>query len=213
MERTLQLCCELIRRQSVTPADDGCQAFMMQHLEALGFECTDLPFGDVSNFWATHGESGPLLVFAGHTDVVPPGPSESWDSPPFEPSLRGPYLYGRGSADMKGSLAAMLVACEHFIGRHPEHPGRVGFLITSDEEGPAKDGTVKVLEYLAARDERIDWCVVGEPGEAWRRHQERQARLPGCSADSAWNPGSHRLSTAGRQSDTPPAASVTRANL
>ncbi len=166
MEKTLQLCCDLIRRQSVTPADGGCQAFMMQRLEALGFQCTDLPFGEVSNFWATRGSSGPLLVFAGHTDVVPPGPTEAWASPPFEPTVRGSHLFGRGSADMKGSLAAMLVACERFVEQHPEHPGRVGFLITSDEEGPAKDGTRKVLEYLAARDEHIDWCVVGEPSSS-----------------------------------------------
>lgn len=147
----------------MTPADDGCQAFMMQRLATMGFHCKDLPFGDVSNFWAEHGTEGPILVFAGHTDVVPTGPVEQWDSPPFDPTLRDGVLYGRGTADMKGSLAAMLVACEEFVAAHPDHPGRIGFLITSDEEGPAVDGTVKVLEYLRQQGQSIDWCLVGEP--------------------------------------------------
>ncbi len=163
MEKTLEICCDLIRRQSVTPEDDGCQALMMQRLTALGFACTDLPFGEVSNFWAERGEGGPILVFAGHTDVVPTGPAEQWDSPPFEPTLRDGVLYGRGTADMKGSLAAMLVACDEFVAEHPGHPGRIGFLITSDEEGPAVNGTVKVLEYLQEKGQSIDWCLVGEP--------------------------------------------------
>lgn len=166
MEKTLELCCELIRRPSVTPEDAGCQALMMEQLEVLGFECVPLQFGEVSNFWAQRGESGPLLVFAGHTDVVPTGPTGQWDSPPFKPEVRDGLLYGRGSADMKGSLAAMLVACEEFVAEHPNHPGRIGFLITSDEEGPAIDGTVRVLDYLASRGERIDWCVVGEPSSS-----------------------------------------------
>ena len=166
MEKTLEICCELVRRQSVTPEDDGCQAFMMQRLQELGFSCTDLPFGEVSNFWAERGDSGPILVFAGHTDVVPPGPLEQWNSPPFDPTLRDGLLYGRGTADMKGSLAAMLVACESFLAEHPEHPGRIGFLITSDEEGPAVNGTVKVLDYLQQNGKSIDWCLVGEPSSA-----------------------------------------------
>jgi succinyl-diaminopimelate desuccinylase len=147
----------------VTPEDDGCQALMMQRLTALGFDCTDLPFGDVSNFWADRGEQGPILVFAGHTDVVPTGPVEQWDSPPFDPTLRDGMLYGRGTADMKGSLAAMLVACDEFVAEHPGHTGRIGFLITSDEEGPAVNGTVKVLEYLQEKGQSIDWCLIGEP--------------------------------------------------
>ena len=163
MEKTLELCCELIRRPSVTPEDAGCQALMLQQLRALDFNCTELPFGDVSNFWAEHGTHGPLLVFAGHTDVVPSGPTAEWDTPPFEPTVRDGILFGRGSADMKGSLAAMLVACEEFVAEHPDHPGRIGFLITSDEEGPAVDGTIRVLNYLQERGQSIDWCVIGEP--------------------------------------------------
>jgi succinyl-diaminopimelate desuccinylase len=166
MERTLELTCELIRRQSVTPDDAGCQALMMDRLARLGFRCTPLRFGDVENFWAVRGDSGPLLVFAGHTDVVPTGPESGWDSPPFEPTLREGMLYGRGAADMKGSLAAMLVACEDFVSAHPRHRGRIGFLITADEEGPAHDGTVKVVDYLQQQGETIDWCLVGEPSSS-----------------------------------------------
>jgi len=166
VDPTLELCCDLIRRASVTPQDGGCQDLMMARLENLGFDCTPLPFGEVSNFWAERGASGPILVFAGHTDVVPSGPVEAWDSPPFEPTLRDGVLYGRGAADMKGSLAAMVVACEAFIGAHPDHPGRIGFLITSDEEGPAVDGTVRVLEYLRDKGRAIDWCLVGEPSSS-----------------------------------------------
>ncbi len=168
MERTLALTCELIRRQSVTPEDAGCQALMMERLQLLGFTCTRLRFGEVDNFWAVRGESGPLLVFAGHTDVVPTGPESGWDSPPFEPTLRDGMLYGRGAADMKGSLAAMLVACEDFVARNPEHSGRIGFLITADEEGPAHNGTVKVIEHLQQHGEHIDWCLVGEPSSSAR---------------------------------------------
>ncbi len=163
MEKTLELCCELIRRPSVTPEDAGCQALMLQKLLALDFNCIELLFGDVSNFWAERGNHGPLLVFAGHTDVVPSGPTAQWDTPPFEPTVRDGILFGRGSADMKGSLAAMLVACEEFVAEHPDHPGRIGFLITSDEEGPAIDGTIRVLNYLQERGQSIDWCVIGEP--------------------------------------------------
>jgi succinyl-diaminopimelate desuccinylase len=166
VEKTLALCCDLIRKQSVTPEDDGCQEFMIERLTALGFTCTNLPFGEVTNFWATYGDQGPILVFAGHTDVVPPGPHADWNTPPFEPTVVGDTLYGRGSADMKGSLAAMLVACEEFLASNPEPAGRIGFLITSDEEGPAVDGTVKVLDYLRTQGEKIDWCVVGEPSSS-----------------------------------------------
>ncbi|MFT4517843.1 MAG: succinyl-diaminopimelate desuccinylase [Halioglobus sp.] len=163
MEATLELCSELISRTSVTPQDAGCQALMIERLAAIGFTCTDLPFGDVKNFWAERGSNGPILVFAGHTDVVPTGPVEQWNTPPFEPTLRDGVLYGRGAADMKGSLAAMVVACEEFVKANPDHPGRIGFLITSDEEGPAVNGTVKVLEYLKEQGQTIDWCLVGEP--------------------------------------------------
>jgi succinyl-diaminopimelate desuccinylase len=166
MDSTLDLTCELIRRQSVTPRDDGCQALMIARLSDLGFHCTELPFGDVSNFWAVRGDAGPILVFAGHTDVVPTGPAEQWRTPPFEPTERDGMLYGRGAADMKGSLAAMIIACEAFVAQHPDHKGRIGFLITSDEEGPAVDGTVKVMEYLQAQGETIDWCLVGEPSSS-----------------------------------------------
>jgi succinyl-diaminopimelate desuccinylase len=132
----------------------------------MGFRCSPLRFGDVDNFWAERGEDGPILVFAGHTDVVPAGPVEQWRSPPFEPTLVDGALYGRGAADMKGSLAAMLVACEEFVASHPRHPGRIGFLITSDEEGAAVNGTVKVIEYLQQQGRRIDWCLVGEPSSS-----------------------------------------------
>ncbi|MBT5008040.1 MAG: succinyl-diaminopimelate desuccinylase [Halieaceae bacterium] len=163
VDKTLALCCDLISRRSVTPEDQGCQELMISRLEAIGFECTPLPFGKVQNFWAVHGDSGPLFVFAGHTDVVPPGPEAQWSTPPFEPSLVGETLYGRGAADMKGSLAAMVVACEEFLVSNPDHTGRIGFLITSDEEGPATDGTVRVMEWLQQQGEKIDWCLVGEP--------------------------------------------------
>ena len=163
MDKTLALCCDLISRPSVTPEDHGCQALMIARLEAIGFQATPLRFGDVDNFWAVHGTDGPLLVFAGHTDVVPTGPEEQWNTPPLEPSLVGDTLYGRGAADMKASLAAMVVACEEFLAINPEHTGRIGFLITSDEEGPATDGTVRVMEWLQQQGEQIDWCLVGEP--------------------------------------------------
>jgi succinyl-diaminopimelate desuccinylase len=139
---------------------------MMEQLRALDFRCTEINCADVSNFWAERGSAGPLLVFAGHTDVVPTGPAQNWDSPPFEPTVRDGMLFGRGSADMKGSLAAMLVACEAFVTQHPDHNGRIGFLITSDEEGPAIDGTLRVLEHLQAQGQTIDWCVVGEPSSS-----------------------------------------------
>lgn len=160
---TIDLLCELIRCRSVTPDDAGCQAILAGRLEQLGFECESLRFGDVDNLWARRGNSGPVLCFAGHTDVVPPGSDDEWDSDPFEPSLRDGLLYGRGSADMKSGLAAMIVALERFVAEHPDHNGSLAMLITSDEEGQARDGTLKVIETLQARKEHIDWCVLGEP--------------------------------------------------
>ena len=162
-EPTLALTRDLIACTSVTPDDAGCQSLMMARLQQAGFAVEPLRFGEVDNFWATRGSSGPLLVFAGHTDVVPPGDTEKWESDPFIATEAGSDLVGRGTADMKASLAAMVVACENFVGAHPDHAGRIGFLITSDEEGPAKDGTVRVMEALKDRSEQIDWCVVGEP--------------------------------------------------
>ena len=162
-EPTLALTRDLIACASVTPEDAGCQSLMMARLQQAGFAVEPLRFGEVDNFWATRGSSGPLLVFAGHTDVVPPGDTGQWESDPFIATKAGADLVGRGTADMKASLAAMVVACEHFVGAHPDHSGRIGFLITSDEEGPAKDGTIRVMETLKDRGEQIDWCVVGEP--------------------------------------------------
>ncbi|MDO3384105.1 succinyl-diaminopimelate desuccinylase [Gilvimarinus algae] len=160
---TLSLACDLIARASVTPEDAGCQALMTQRLERIGFRVEHLRFGEVDNFWAVRGNAGPILVFAGHTDVVPTGPETQWQHPPFEPQVIEGMLCGRGAADMKGSLAAMVVACEQFVAQHPDHSGRIGFLITSDEEGPADNGTVKVVEWLQSQGEPIDWCIVGEP--------------------------------------------------
>lgn len=163
MTETLALALDLIARPSVTPEDAGCQALMMERLAALGFRCERMPFGEVENFWARRGDSAPLFCFAGHTDVVPTGPIEKWASDPFRPEIRDGILYGRGAADMKGSLAAMQVAAERFVKEHPDHKGSIAFLITSDEEGIAKDGTIRVVETLEARQEKIDWCLVGEP--------------------------------------------------
>ncbi|MDA8753992.1 succinyl-diaminopimelate desuccinylase [Luminiphilus sp.] len=154
---------ELISKQSVTPADDGCQPLLAERLSKLGFNCESLPREEVLNLWATRGTHGPTLVFAGHTDVVPPGPREHWDSDPFVPTERAGFLYGRGAADMKASLAAMVVATESFVANHPNHRGRIGYLITADEEGPAIHGTRYVVDTLQRRGESIDWCVVGEP--------------------------------------------------
>ncbi len=153
----------LITRPSVTPEDRGCQALLCERLGAIGFAIESMPHGDVQNFWARHGQSGPLIVFAGHTDVVPAGPAEAWTSDPFLPEIRDGYLYGRGAADMKSSLAAFITASEDFVSRHPDHNGSIGFLITSDEEGPATNGTVQIVNTLQARNERIDYCIVGEP--------------------------------------------------
>ncbi|HED19045.1 MAG TPA: succinyl-diaminopimelate desuccinylase [Gammaproteobacteria bacterium] len=166
MSDTLDLATALVSRASITPEDAGCQQLMCDRLEAIGFSCDDLPFGEVSNFWARRGHSEPLLVFAGHTDVVPTGPLEHWQSDPFQPEIRDGMLYGRGAADMKGSLAAMVTACEAFVAGHPDHRGSIGFLITSDEEGPSINGTVKVVEHLVRQGERIDLCLVGEPSSS-----------------------------------------------
>ncbi len=163
MTPTLELTCELIRRHSVTPEDSGCQQLMIERLEAIGFHVDKLPFGDVKNFWAVRGDNGPTLCFAGHTDVVPTGPENAWQHPPFEPTIKDNLLYGRGAADMKGSLAAMITAVENFIAEKPNHNGKIAFLITSDEEGIAINGTVKVVEWLVAQDAMPEWCLVGEP--------------------------------------------------
>jgi len=160
---TLALAKDLISRRSLTPEDAGCQELMITRLEALGFVIERLRFGDVDNFWARRGSNAPLYAFAGHTDVVPTGPEAQWQSPPFEPTVMDGMLYGRGAADMKGSLAAMITACERFITAYPEHTGSIGFLITSDEEGPSVNGTVKVIEHLEARGEKMEGCLVGEP--------------------------------------------------
>ncbi|HCG78755.1 MAG TPA: succinyl-diaminopimelate desuccinylase [Oceanospirillales bacterium] len=163
MTPTLQLAVDLIARPSVTPEDEGCQALMMERLAALGFNNEPLRFGDTDNFWSRKGNSQPVVCFAGHTDVVPTGPEANWDNPPFEPRIIDGMLHGRGAADMKGSLAAFLVATERFVEKYPDHKGSIAYLITSDEEGPAHNGTVKVIETLEARNEKIDMCVVGEP--------------------------------------------------
>ena len=160
---TLQLTEELIARASVSPADGGCQELMIERLEAMGFAVERMRFGPVDNFWAKRGSGGPVFCFAGHTDVVPSGPLEEWQSDPFKPVVKDGLLYGRGAADMKSGLAAMLTACEQFVRRHPEHRGTIALLITSDEEGPSVDGTRRVVEVLRERKEHIDWCLVGEP--------------------------------------------------
>lgn len=163
MSETLDLTMELVTRPSVTPEDSGCQDILIERLEKIGFDVEKMRIKKVKNFWARRGTEGPLLVFAGHTDIVPPGPPTEWNSAPFQPEVRDGYLYGRGTADMKGSLAAMITACEKFTATHPDHRGSIAFLITSDEEGPAINGTVKVVEKLKKREEKIDWCIVGEP--------------------------------------------------
>ena len=164
----LALTRKLVARASVTPDDGGCQDLMVDYLAPLGFAVERLAFGDVRNFWARRGSDGPLFVFAGHTDVVPAGPLDAWASPPFVPEIRDGHLYGRGAADMKSSLAAMLVAVRRFVGNHDGHTGSIGFLITSDEEGPAIDGTARVMEWLQERDTAIDYCLVGEPSSRER---------------------------------------------
>ena len=163
MTKTLNLAKELILKKSITPVDDGCQDLLISHLESLGFTIDKLPSGEVTNFYARKGNEAPLLVFAGHTDVVPPGPLKEWTSPPFEPTVKNNRLYGRGAADMKTSLAAFIISIEEFLTENKNHKGSIGLLITSDEEGIATDGTVKIVEALKNKKEKIDFCIVGEP--------------------------------------------------
>ncbi len=163
MSGVLDLASDLIARPSVTPDDAGCQALIGERLQRAGFAIEHLRFGEVDNLWATHGEGGPVLVLLGHTDVVPPGPREAWTSDPFVPEVRDGVLYGRGAADMKGSVAAFVVALEEFVAAHPAHRGTVVLLLTSDEEGDAIDGVRKVAEVLRERGQWIDWCITGEP--------------------------------------------------
>ncbi|ORT50437.1 succinyl-diaminopimelate desuccinylase [Vibrio sp. qd031] len=160
---TLSLACDLINRQSVTPVDAGCQEMMIERLKALGFSIEVMVFEDTTNFWARRGTEAPLFAFAGHTDVVPSGPIDQWHTPPFEATIIDDHLHGRGAADMKGSLASMIVAVEEFIALHPDHQGSIAFLITSDEEGPFINGTTRVVDTLMERGELIDMCIVGEP--------------------------------------------------
>ena len=163
MSASLRLAQELIARASVTPHDAGCQELLVQLLSKVGFQAEPMRFGEVDNIWLRRGEAWPLFAFAGHTDVVPPGPETQWLSHPFQPEIRDGRLYGRGAADMKGSLAAMVIATESFIANYPKHLGSIAFLITSDEEGPAVDGTAKVIAALEKRGEKIDYCLIGEP--------------------------------------------------
>jgi len=163
IEDTLQLTRELISRPSITPDDEGCQKLICERLQTLNFDCQHLRFEDVDNLWATHGSGSPLFVFAGHTDVVPTGPETDWSSPPFEATERDGNLYGRGSADMKTSIAAFVTSVEQFVKDNPDHPGTIGLLITSDEEGPSINGTVKVMQWLKEQAIKIDYCIVGEP--------------------------------------------------
>jgi len=162
MSPLIELAKQLIARPSITPHDAGCQQIIQKHLEKIGFHCEAMRFGDVDNLWARLGTAAPLFVFAGHTDVVPPGPESAWTSPPFQPDIRKEYLYGRGATDMKSAIAAMLIAAEKFVKENPQFPGSIAFLITSDEEGAAINGTQKVLEVLQQRGEKIDYCLVGE---------------------------------------------------
>ena len=163
MNTTLELARELIGRRSVTPEDGGCQQLVAARLERCGFRAEHLRYADVDNLWLTHGTGAPCFIYVGHTDVVPTGPLEQWTSDPFQPAIRDGYLCGRGAADMKGSIAAMVTALERFAGRHPKHRGTIGMLLTSDEEGPSLNGTRKVVEFLQEKKIRIDWCLVGEP--------------------------------------------------
>ncbi|AKC87511.1 succinyl-diaminopimelate desuccinylase [Pseudoxanthomonas suwonensis] len=168
MSDVLELARELIARPSVTPDDAGCQALLAARLQRAGFACEHLRFGEVDNLWATHGSGAPVLVLLGHTDVVPPGPREAWSSDPFAPEIRNGVLYGRGAADMKGSVAAFAVAAERFVAAHPEHPGTLAILLTSDEEGDAIDGVRRVADLFRERGQRIDWCITGEPSSTAR---------------------------------------------
>ena len=163
MTEVFALTCELIRRRSVTPEDAGCQALIANRLTQAGFNCEHLRLGEVDNLWVTHGNGQPVLVLLGHTDVVPPGPAEAWASDPFEPTLRDGVLYGRGAADMKGSVAAFVIALEQFVALHPQHAGTIALLVTSDEEGDAIDGVRRVADLFRQRGQAIDWCITGEP--------------------------------------------------
>ncbi len=163
MSDTLSLLTEIIKKPSVTPKDQGCQDLLAQRLKKTGFDDERLNFGDTQNIWLRRGKARPLFVFLGHTDIVPPGPLDSWDTPPFEPSIRDGMLYGRGAADMKGGIACFVTAVERFVAEHPDHQGSIALMITSDEEGIATNGIVKVIEVLEKRDDKIDWCLVGEP--------------------------------------------------
>ena len=163
MNNTLDLAKSLISQASITPDDKGCQSIMIERLKKIGFEVHSLKFADVDNFWATRGSSGPIFAFAGHTDVVPAGNEDEWNTVPFEPTIKDGYLYGRGAADMKGGLAAMVTATESFVKDNPNHKGTIAFLITSDEEGVAINGTVKVMDYLKENNQKIDYCLLGEP--------------------------------------------------
>lgn len=168
MTDVVDLTCDLIARPSVTPDDAGCQDLIAQRLARAGFAIERLRFGQVDNLWATHGSGAPVLALLGHTDVVPPGPREAWASDPFVPQIRDGVLYGRGAADMKSGVAAFVVAAERFVAAHPQHPGTLALLLTSDEEGDALDGVRKVAETFRARGERIDWCITGEPSSSER---------------------------------------------
>ena len=191
MSAVLDLARELIRRPSVTPEDAGCQDLLCARLEPLGFQCRRLDFGEVRNLWAVRGDAGPLFCFAGHTDVVPPGPEGDWCCDPFAAEVRDGILYGRGAADMKGAIAAFVTALEGFLGRRPAPRGRIALLITSDEEGPAVDGTLRVVDWLRAQGEHIDWCLVGEPSS--------EARLGDCVKNGRRGSLNGRLRVFGRQ--------------
>lgn len=159
---TLKLAIDLINRESITPNDGGCQDLLIEKLSSMGFQIERLPSKQVKNFWARRGQNGPLLIFSGHTDTVPPGPLEKWHSPPFTGSVRNNCLFGRGAADMKSALAAMIIACQYFLEENPQHAGSIGFAITSDEEGEATDGTIKIVEYFQQNNIKPDWCLIGE---------------------------------------------------
>lgn len=168
LSATVQLAQALVRRASVTPDDAGCQDLLIERLQRLGFAIEPMPFEEVTNLWARRGQQGPLFCFAGHTDVVPTGPVERWRHPPFDAVIDQGFLYGRGAADMKGSIAAFMTALERFLTQHPQHHGSIALLITSDEEGPFINGTTRVVDTLEARQEKIDWCIVGEPSSTQR---------------------------------------------
>ncbi len=163
MSDTLELLIDLIKKPSVTPDDAGCQDYIVDRLQGLNFKEERLNFNDTQNLWLKRGNEKPLFTFLGHTDVVPPGPLEAWVSPPFEPTIRDGKLYGRGAADMKGGIASFMTAIERFVAKYPDHAGSIGILLTSDEEGAATNGVVKVMEVFERRQEKIDWCLVGEP--------------------------------------------------